>query len=57
MKPRGPVIVPDGDEYQLDEASAPTPRPVYVPMERRGVKWERGEEVEGESGWRGAGDA
>jgi predicted RNA-binding Zn-ribbon protein involved in translation (DUF1610 family) len=41
-RPRGPVTVPDGDEYQLDEASAPTPRPVYRPFELRGAKddWE-----------------
>jgi hypothetical protein len=34
-KPRGPVLVPDGDEYQLDEASAPLPRPLYQPVTLR----------------------
>jgi DNA-directed RNA polymerase subunit RPC12/RpoP len=31
VAPRGPVLVPDGEEYQLDPASAPTPRPVPLP--------------------------
>jgi DNA-directed RNA polymerase subunit M/transcription elongation factor TFIIS len=30
-KPTGPTIVPDGEEYQLDEASPPTPRPFVMP--------------------------
>ncbi|MBA3480658.1 MAG: hypothetical protein H0T51_02480 [Pirellulales bacterium] len=54
VKARGPVIVPDGDEYQLDEATAPIARPAYVPLEQRGVKWKRedqrdaeGEDAEG----------
>jgi hypothetical protein len=47
VKPRGPVIVPDGDEYQLDEASAPIARPAYVPLEMRGVKWKREDQREG----------
>ena len=47
VKPRGPVIVPDGDEYQLDEASAPGPRPVYAPIGRRDVEERREANVAG----------
>ncbi len=58
VKVRGPVIVPDGEEYQLDEASAPIPRPAYLPVELRGMSWKRGEGVgvEGGAGDGGAGD-
>ncbi|RIK71223.1 MAG: hypothetical protein DCC67_20355 [Planctomycetota bacterium] len=35
QKPKGPVLVPDGEEYQLDESSAPTPRPPVVPITER----------------------
>lgn len=34
-RPTPQVLVPDGDEYQLDEASAPTPTYVYTPVEER----------------------
>jgi DNA-directed RNA polymerase subunit M/transcription elongation factor TFIIS len=40
-KPRGPVLVPDGQEYKLDEASAPLPRPAYKPVTLR--DWREGE--------------
>lgn len=38
-KPTESALVPDGEEYELDETSAPPPRPLFVPLEERAAEF------------------
>jgi len=50
IKPIGPVLVPEGEEYQLDETAAPTPRPAPAPIAVRDLEIHA--EARGEGGER-----